>query len=185
MNKWLQDVWVNKLGFQFLFCRMIQKGLFLIFFDNKESQSKILNKQFWSVGNSSFRVVHWDPEACNDEILTLSCPKWITIKNVPTFLWYCVDKIAEPLGKIVKIDSSPSVLPHLDARLLIALKPDMVYPSEIVIRLNNKTYCCSIEYMGGIDAYHFCKVSGHFRSKCPLLSTKSSRSKTRAPGSPL
>ncbi|GLJ35752.1 hypothetical protein SUGI_0718000 [Cryptomeria japonica] len=47
---------------------------------------------------------------------------------------------------------------HHEDEANLAGTQGMVYPTKIVIRLNNKTYCCSIDYMGGIDAFHFCKL---------------------------
>ena len=32
LNDWFHKVWGQKLGFHFTYCRMLQKGLFILFF---------------------------------------------------------------------------------------------------------------------------------------------------------
>lgn len=129
---------------------MLQKGLFLIFFNDKETQKKVLEKQFWNVGNSCFRAIPWNPIACKEEIMALSNPKWVIIKNIPPFLWNCISKFIEPLGKVIKIDTSTTLLPHMDVRVLIALNPGSALPSIIDICIESQLFSCPLEYLGGL-----------------------------------
>lgn len=176
LNKWFQDTWSIKFGIQFSFCRMLQNFLFLIFFNDNEMQRKFIEKQFWSIGNACFRVIPWTLLVCNEEIMALSNPKWVVIKNVPPFLWKCISKITEPLGKVIKIYSSASLLPHMDARVLIAFNPRVTLPSSIDICIDNQLFSCPLEYLGGINACHSCRRSGHYLNNCPLLVKKNGTS---------
>jgi hypothetical protein len=38
LDDWFYNYWNLKLGYQISFCRQIQKGLFVVFFINNESQ---------------------------------------------------------------------------------------------------------------------------------------------------
>lgn len=62
---------------------MIQKGLLIIVFKDNKSQLEVLQKQFWVIGQTSFKALKWSSDAVNEEILALSCPRWLLIKNPP------------------------------------------------------------------------------------------------------
>lgn len=46
MDDWFYNYWNLKLGLRFSFYRQLQKGLFIIFFNSHETQSKVLNKVY-------------------------------------------------------------------------------------------------------------------------------------------
>ena len=44
LNDWFHKVWGQKQGFHFTYCRMLQKGLFIVFFCDNKSQKAIVDK---------------------------------------------------------------------------------------------------------------------------------------------
>ena len=50
LDDWINNVWGKKLSIVVSFNRMIQKGMFVIFFKNHTMQEKVLKKSFWNVG---------------------------------------------------------------------------------------------------------------------------------------
>lgn len=121
LNELFKNVWLKKLGFQIFFCKMIQKGLFLIFIKDPKMQESITDKQYWRIGKYTFRVLKWMLDAINDELMALLCPRWIIVKNVPLFLQSLVPQILDYLGKVLKQDDVKFTLPHMDVRVLISL----------------------------------------------------------------
>ena len=41
------------------FCRMVQRGLFVVFVKTHSIQERVLNKKFWNVGKSLFKAFSW------------------------------------------------------------------------------------------------------------------------------
>ncbi len=121
LNDWFHHVWGAKMGLHFSFCCMIQKGLFIIIFSNPNSQQAIVEKQYWRVGNADFRALPWSLESVNDEILALASPRWITVSNLPPYLWSFVPQILEPFCKVLKMDKSNALIPSSNIRLLFSL----------------------------------------------------------------
>lgn len=85
MDDWFLHYWNIKLGLHISFCRQIHKGLYVIFFVNHDAQIEVLKKQYWNVGSISFRAIAWSLEAIHEEVLALSAPRWILVKNIPPF----------------------------------------------------------------------------------------------------
>lgn len=98
----------------------------------------------------------------------------------PHFLWNCITKITEPLGKVIKIDSSAALLPHMESRVLIAFNPGSTFPSRIDICIENQLFSCPLEYLGGINACHKCRRSGYFLKNCPLMGRKNGTSSKKS-----
>ena len=45
-DEWVANVWGKKLGIHVTFCRMVHKGLFVVFVKSHNMQERILNKEF-------------------------------------------------------------------------------------------------------------------------------------------
>ena len=114
LNDWFHKVWGQKLGFHFTYCHMLQKGLFILFFCDNKAQKAIVDKQFWRVGSCEFRAIPWTLEATQDEVLALSSPRWIILGNLPPFLLMLILEALEPLGKVLRIDQSNTLIPNTD-----------------------------------------------------------------------
>lgn len=62
LDDWMKNVWIKKLDFNFSFCTMIQKGLFVIFFKDNKSQLEVLQKTIlgrWSNNLQGPKMVFW------------------------------------------------------------------------------------------------------------------------------
>ena len=59
LDDWINNVWGKKLGIVVNFSRMIQKGLFVIFFKNHAMQEKVFKKKIWNIGQTMFRAFPW------------------------------------------------------------------------------------------------------------------------------
>ena len=169
LDDWFHNFWNIKLGFHISFCRQIQKGLFVLFFANHEAQKEVLKKQYWSVGSTSFRALAWTPEAAHEEVLALSAPRWILVKNVPPFLWRFLPQLLEPLGKTIRMDDTVRLVPHMDARVLISLLPGKEIPPEITVNVLNECFVCPVEILGGLNACFLCRKEGHLIKDCPII----------------
>ncbi|XP_059064486.1 uncharacterized protein LOC131856648 [Cryptomeria japonica] len=169
MDDWFHNFWNNKLGYHILFCRQIQKGLYVVFFVNSEAQKEVLKRQFWSVGASTFRALAWSLDVLHDEVLALAAPRWVLVKNVPPFLWHFLPQLMEPLGKTIRMDESARLVPNMDARLLISLLPGKEIPESIVVDIANESFTCPLEVLGGLNACFLCRKEGHLRRDCPII----------------
>ena len=130
----------------------------------------------------------WTPEAVHEEVLALSAPRWILVKNLPPFLWRFLPQLLENLGKIIRMDEIVRLVPHMDARVLILLLLGKEIPSEININVLNEDFVCPIEILGGLNACFLCRKEGHRRRDCPILnkpSVKSSNNNNPPPKSTL
>ncbi len=150
---------------------MIQKGLFIVIFSNPNAQRTIVEKQFWIVGNVEYRALPWSLDFVNDEILALASPRWITVSNLPPYVWNLVQQILEPFGKVLKMDRSNTLIPNSDIRILFSILPSVEAPKKISLELGISSVVCPITYMEGLNACYLCK-KGHRRKQCPLLAGK-------------
>ena len=121
------------------------------------------------MGSTSFRALAWLPEVVHDEVLALSAPRWILVKNIPPFLWQFLPHLLEPLGKTIRMDNSVRLVPHMDARILISLLPGKEIPSNVVVNILNDSYVCPIEVLGKLNACFLCCKEGHLRKDCPII----------------
>lgn len=79
----------------------------------------------------AFRALSWFLEANPEEILALSSPRWVILKNILPFLWKFIPQIVEPLGKFIRMDENPRLVPHMDARVLISILPGINFPNSL------------------------------------------------------
>ena len=81
-DDWLATVWGKKLGIYVTYCRMIKKGMFVVFLKNHKMQESILEKKFWNVGRSIFRAYPWSPKCNIEKMVARAPPNWVEIKNL-------------------------------------------------------------------------------------------------------
>lgn len=175
LDDWFYNYWNLKLGHSISFCRQLQKGLFVIFFKTAEAQEAVLKRQYWNVGNTTFRALAWTPDAIHEEVLALSAPRWIIVKSLPPYLWRFITQLLEPLGKVIRFDESSRLVPHMDARALVSIKPGIEIPSTLEINILGEVISCPLEILGGLNACFLCKKEGHLRRDCPIINKNNNK----------
>lgn len=75
-----------------------------------------------------------------------------------------------PFGKIIRVDETARLVPNLDARMLVSIKPRIDIPPYLNLDINGDTFICPIEILGGLNACFLFKKEGHIRKNCPIIS---------------
>ena len=83
LDDWINNFLGKKLGIVVNFSRMIQKGLFVIFFKNHAMEEKVFFlKSFWNVGQKMFRALPWSPKGKIEDVTQGVSPFWVEILGV-------------------------------------------------------------------------------------------------------
>ena len=109
----------EKARVSFYLLSYVAKRSFYPFFCDNKAQKEIVDKQFWRVGSCEFREISETLEATEDELLALSSPRWIILGNLPPFLLMLIPQALEPLGKVLRIDQSNTLIPNTNVQILI------------------------------------------------------------------
>lgn len=99
-------------------------------------------------------------------------PRWIVLKNVPSFLWHFWPQMMEPIDKIIRMDESNRIISHLNARILISIKPGVDIPVTLNLNIEGENFSWPTEVLGGLNACFLCKKEGHRRKECLIINEK-------------
>lgn len=102
----------------------------------------------------------------------LSTPRWILVKNLPPFLWHFLPHPLEPLGKVVQMDETTRLVPHMNVRDLVSLKPSMETVVALEINILEEMFSYPLELLSGLNACFLCKAEGHMQKDFPILKKK-------------
>ena len=81
-------------------------GLFEVLFDNLDNRDLFLSTPTILLNQQVVHVVPWQPvRIIKDELLT-TCPVWVELVDLPSFLWGSIKDISASLGKVL---FSPSI----------------------------------------------------------------------------
>lgn len=100
-DDWVENVWGKKLGIHVSFYRMIQKGLFVVFFRSHNMQERVLKKVFQSIGHSLFRAFPWSPKGNYEQVVERFSPNWVELKQLQQEFWPFIPQILKPLGSML------------------------------------------------------------------------------------
>lgn len=67
------------------------------------------------------------------------------------------------------MDEITSLLPHMDARMLVSMNLGRGLSKDLKMELKNEIIVCPLEFFGGINACFLYKSEGHARKNCPLI----------------
>ena len=76
------------------------------------------------------------------------------------------------MAKIIRMDETVRLVPHMDARILISLLPGKDLPTDISINILNDAYICPREVLGGLNACFLCRKEGHLHKDCLVIRKK-------------
>ena len=83
--------------------------------------------------------------------------------------WPFIPQILKPLGSVLQVEKSRVTLPHLNARVLLALAPEVNFPDNISVDLEGERICWEIALLGNLNACFHCKLNGHTKKDCLTL----------------
>jgi len=154
------------------YCHMIQKGMFVVFLKNHNMQERILEKKFWNVGRLMFRAYPWSPKCNIEKMVARAPPNWVEIKNLNVEFWSFISQILKPLGFVLQIEQSQVTLPHLNARVLVALAPKVDLIDKIPLEFDGESFYWDISLLANISAYFHCRCNGHTKKEMNLQKVK-------------
>ena len=74
-----------------------------------------------------------------------------------------------PLGSVLKIEQSCVTLPHLNARVLVALALEVDFPDKISLDFDGESFFWDISLLRNPSACFHCKCNGHTKKDCLAL----------------
>lgn len=103
-------------------------------------QEGVLKKNFRNVRQSLFRAFPWSPKGNLEQVVTRSTPIWVELKDLPADFWPFIPQILRSLRNVMQIENSRATLPHLNARILIALQPEVNFPDRVSLDIESDRY---------------------------------------------
>lgn len=91
----------------------------------------------------------------------------------------------EPFGKTIRIDETTCLVPNLDARMLVLIKPGIDIPPSLTLNVNEETFVYPIEMLGGLNACFLCKKEGHLRKNCPIINRRNHKPNSNSSNAPM
>ena len=132
-------------------------------------QERVLEKRFWNVGRSMFKVYPWSPKDDFDKVFARAPPNWVEIKNLNVEFWPFIPQILKLLGFVLQVEQSRVTLPHLNAKVLLALALEVNFPDNISLDLEGERFCWEISLLGNLNACFNCRLNDHTKKDCPAL----------------
>ena len=85
-------------------------------------------------------VYPWSPKGDFDKVVARAPPNWVEIKNLNVEFWPFIPQILKPLGSILQVEQSRVTLLHPNARVLLALAPEVEFPDNISLDFDGKRF---------------------------------------------
>lgn len=114
--------------------------------------------------------------------MRLSSPRWVILKDVPPFFWCFLPRVLETFGRIIRVDETTRLVPNLDARIVISIKPGVDIPPLLNLNIGEETFVCPVEILGGLNACFLCKKEGHLRKNYPIINRRKQKNNTNLAG---
>ncbi|KAL2930019.1 LINE-1 retrotransposable element ORF2 protein [Bienertia sinuspersici] len=157
----------------------IDRGTFLIRFNTLEQRDRVLamGRVFFDYKPVILKPWHIDMDLTKEDIQRI--PIWVKL-NLHFKYWgqNCLARIMKPVGTLIKVDSMTANRDRLqDARCMIEVKVDQVFPEEVKFRNEkNDIIDVGIKYEWKPESCKKCKKLGHDETQC-YIKEKTSKEK--------
>lgn len=74
----------------------------------------------------------------------------------------------ESIKKVLRVDNTHSLVPHMDDRVLILINFDKNLP-KFIANVDEEPMVYIVEYLGGINTCFICRREGHFQRNFSIL----------------
>lgn len=116
-----------------------------------------------------FRAYPWSPKCNIEKMVGHAPPNWVEIKNLNVEFCSFIPQILKPLGFVLQIEQSYVTLPHLNARVLVALAPEVDFLDKISLDFHGESFYWDISLLGNLSACFHCRCNGHTKKDCLTL----------------
>ena len=80
-----------------------------------------------------------------------------------------IPQALEPLGKVLRIDQSNTLIPNTDVRILISLKPGVDLPESSQFYIDPTLVCCPITFLCGLGGCFVCRKEGNKKQPSKIV----------------
>ena len=142
-------------------------GLFEVLFHNNVNRDLFLSTPTVLLKQQVVHVLPWQPvRIIKDELLT-TCPVWVELVDLPSFLWGSIKDISASLGKVL---FSPSINSVNRNKVCILWKVEEKFPETLEINIGVGRIVIYLKWGTLSGACYQCGNLGHFTKHCPTFS---------------
>lgn len=142
-------------------------GLFEVLFHNSVNRDLFLSTPTVLLCQQVVHVLPWQPvRIIKDELLS-TCPVWVELVELPSFLWGSIKDIASSLGKVL---FSPSINSANRNKVCVLWKVEEKFPETLEINVGVGRIVIYLKWGTLSGACYHCGNLGHFTKHCPSLS---------------
>ncbi|KAK2993143.1 hypothetical protein RJ640_015330 [Escallonia rubra] len=167
MKGFLERIWRKFGSFKL---SLLKSGVYILRFDDKTVQERIIEQGPWTFDNRPLIVKPWLPNVSLEKEGVSSIPLWIRLPYLPLHLWSTelLSRIASSVGKPLFTDKMTATKERLTyARLCVEVSIEDTMPEKVPIRgPEGDTIEQTIEYDWKPTICSHCQVFGHTVERC-------------------
>ncbi|GLJ14454.1 hypothetical protein SUGI_0233700 [Cryptomeria japonica] len=163
-----RQFWEEQAG-ERIVIKFIPKGFFVVLFENQSKRDRILNRENWFADKHAVYLQPWTPNFDPIPLVVYSCPKWVSLYNLPIEYWgeVFLEKIGRMLGTVLEIDIDDEDNLCKYARLRIAAVRRI--PEYITLHTSNGAWRQQIEVEKEIRHCPRCGSKFHGVEECKMF----------------